>query len=142
MRMLKKLYLIIISLIVTLSLVACTKSTTTGTTTTTGSVPGGAVVNSDSIVTAKIESITQQTTGQSWKLTILIQTALDVGSLPNSVKDKINQIVTAYCDEDLSAYKVGNIVVCHIKYGGDVNIPGGIILIMSDVALQTSAGGY
>ena len=127
--------------VVVLSLTACTKTATTSSTTTT-SIPGGAVVNSDSIVTAKIDSITQQATGQSWKLSLLIQTAVDVGSLPNSVKDSINKIVTAYCSEDLSTFSSGDVISCHIKYGGDVNTPGGITLIMSGVALQASGGGH
>ena len=137
----KKLFLVFTMFVAVLSLAACTKNAGTSSTTST-SIPGGAVVNSDSIVTAKIDSITQQATGQSWKLSLLIQTAVDVGSLPNPVKDSINKIVTAYCSEDLSAFKVGNVVTCHIKYGGDVNTPAGITLIMSGVALQASGGGY
>jgi hypothetical protein len=108
------------------------------TTTTTNSVkPGsGAVVNSDSIVTATIQSITEQATGYPWKLDVLIQSTIDVNNLPNPVKDSVGKTVTVVTDENMTSFKVGDVVTAQIKYVGDVNIPSGISLYMYTVAFE------
>ena len=117
----------------------CASSSTTPTamTTTSTSKPiSGEVVNSDSIVTSMIESITKQSTGYPWKLDVLIQSTTDVSNLPNPVKDSVGSVVTVYTDQDISAYKVNDVVTAHIKYVGDVNIPSGISLYMYTIALR------
>ena len=108
------------------------------TTTTTNSVkPGsGAVVNSGSVVTATIESITKQSTGYPWKLDVLIQTTVDVNNLPNPVKDNVGSVVAVVTDENMTSFKVGDVVTGQIKYVGDVNTPSGISLYMYTVALE------
>ena len=61
-------------------------------TTTTAAKPGsGAVVNSDSIVTATIQSITKQSTGYPWTMDVTIQFTTDVNDLPNPVKDSVGR---------------------------------------------------
>jgi hypothetical protein len=103
---------------------------------------GGAVVNSDSVVTVKIQSLSAQSTGYPWKLDVLVQSTQDVDSLVNPVKDSVGKAVTVFTDQDMKAYTVNDVVAAKIKYTGDVNIPGGIRLYMYDVAAvsaQTTA---
>ena len=116
---------------------SCTSATTT--TTKPGS---GAVVNSDSVVTATIQSITKQSTGYPWKLDVLIQSTIDVNNLPNPVKDSIGQTVTVFTDENMSTFKVGDVVTGQIKYVGDVNTSSGISLYMYIIALEVKPSTY
>jgi len=114
-----------------------TATTTPTTTATTPGIPGGgAVINSDSIVTAKIQSITGQSAGYPWKLDVLIQNTVDVGTLPNPVKDSAGKVVTVVTDQNMTSYKVNDVVTAKIKNVGDVNTPGGISLYMYNVALK------
>ncbi len=125
--------------ILLISLAACTKSPATTTTTppsTTVSIPGGALVNSDSVVTAKINAINKQATGYPWSLDVLIQASYDVDSLPNPTKDSVGKVVTVKTDQDMTSFKVGDVVNCRVKYVGDVNTPGGVTLYMYNIALQ------
>ena len=130
---------IALALILVAAAGACKSSTTTATPTTTR--PGsGSVINSDSIVTAQIQSITAQSTGYPWKMNVLIQSSTNVGDLPNPVSDSIGKVVIVVSDQDMSAYKVNDTVTVKIKYVGDVDIPAGISLYMYNVALQTTPG--
>jgi hypothetical protein len=111
---------------------------TTGTTTTpTVTKPGGGlVVNSDSIVTVKIQGITAQSAGYPWKLEVLVQITQDVGALPNPVRDSVGKVVTVFTDENMAVYKVGDVVTAKTKYVGDVYTPAGISLYMYDVGIK------
>ena len=148
---------IMVSLLAILAVLfpACSSSTTpTGpaattpatspvnTTSPTGSVtprpggPGGeAIVNSDSIITAKITAIHKQTTGYPWEVDILVQSSADVGTLPNPTKDKVGQVITTKTDEDLSAFKVNQLIAAKVKYVGDVPLPG-ITMYLYNIKLQ------
>ena len=118
----------------------CTHFTTA--TPTTAKPGSGAVVNSDSIVTGTIQSITKQSTGYPWKLDVLIQSTIDVNNLLNPVKDSVGKTVTVFTDENMAAFKVGDVVTGQIKYVGDVNIPAGISLYMYTVALEVKPSAY
>jgi hypothetical protein len=108
-----------------------------GTPTTTVSGPGGgAIVNSDSVVTAKIQAIRKTATGYPWELDVLIQTSTDVDKLPNPVKDSVGKVVTVKTDQDVASYTAGETVTARIKYVGDVPKPG-ITLYIYNVALET-----
>jgi hypothetical protein len=96
---------------------------------------GGAVINSDSIITADIKTIQKLTGGFGWELDILVKTSEAVGSLPNPVADKTNQTVTVKSNEDLSSFKVGQSISGKIKYVGDVPKPG-ITLLLYNVTAQ------
>jgi hypothetical protein len=113
--------------------IACKGATTTPTQDKPGS---GAVVNSDSVVTVKIQSIIKQSTGYPWKLEVLIQNTQNVGTLTNPVKESVNKVVTVVTDQEMTSFKVNDVVSAKIKYVGDVNIPGGIGLYMYEVALK------
>ncbi len=112
----------------------CTSSPSTTTTAPTAATPtptysspggaGGAVINSDSIVTAKIQVIRQQTSGYPWELDILVQTSADVDSLPNPTKDSVGKVITVKTDQDMSSFKVNDIISARVKYVGDVPKPG------------------
>ncbi len=123
-------------IILTLAL-ACTKAPAQTTTTapTPGGPGGGAIVNSDSVVTAKIQAIRPQTTGYPWEMDIVVQNSVDVGTLPNPVKTSVGKVVTAKTDEDMTKFKVGDVVTAKIKYVGDVPKPG-ITLYMYSITLQ------
>jgi hypothetical protein len=121
------------TLVVALSAVACSGG---GASTTTGKPGEGALVNSDSIVTATIEAIVKQSTGYPWKLEVLIQNTQDVGVLINPVKDSVGKTITVATDENMTSYKVNDVVTAKVKYTGDVNIPAGITLYMYNVALK------
>ena len=100
---------------------ACSRSNNPSPTPAPG---GGAVVQSDSIVTVEIRAIRAQTTGYPWEVDVLVQTSDSVGSLPNPTKDKVGQVITAKADEDLASFKVGQTVNARVKYVGDVPLPG------------------
>jgi hypothetical protein len=91
---------------------------------TPGGPGGGAVINSDSIVTATIQAIRQQTSGYPWELDILVQSSIDVGSLPNPTKDSIGKVITVKTDQDLNTFKVNDNITARVKYVGDVPKPG------------------
>jgi hypothetical protein len=95
---------------------------------------GGAIVNSDSIITAKIQAIRPQTTGYPWELDILILDSVSVGSLPNPTKDSIGKVVTVKTDQDIFSFKVNDSVTAKVKYVGDVPKPG-ITLYVYNIAL-------
>jgi len=127
-----------------LGLAACSNNTTT-TTPPTGTGPGGeAIVNSDSVITAKIQAIRPQTTGYPWEIDILVQSSVDVGTLPNPTKDSVGKVVTVKTDVDMTAYKAGDVVTAKVKYVGDVPKPG-ITLYMYNIAPEIppqSSPGY
>ena len=111
-----------------------------GTTTlTTSNSPGGAVINSDSIVTAQITSISRQDTGYPWKVDVLIQNSVDVDNLPNPTKDSIGKTITVQTDQDMTTYKEGDVVTARVKYVGDVPKPG-ITLYMYDISPEGYPG--
>lgn len=124
----RKTWLAMILIVGCLSLIA-TACSGTGTPNTSPSPSpskggGGAVVQSDSIISGEIKVIRQQTTGYPWEVDVLIQSAEDVDSLPNPVKDKVGQVVTAKTDEDLSSFHVAQQITARVKYVGDVPLPG------------------
>ncbi len=99
-----------------------------------GGPGGGAVINSDSIVTAKIQAIRHPASGYPWELDILIQDSVDVGSLPNPTKDDVGKVITVKTDQDMAFFKVSDTVTAKVKYVGDVPRPG-ITLYIYDIAL-------
>ena len=48
----------------------------------------------------------------------------------------LNPYRLAITDQNMTSYKVNDVVTAKIKYAGDVNIPGGISLYMYNVALK------
>lgn len=123
-----------LALALIVSLAACAAKPAPTTTTTPG-VGGGAVVNSDSVVTAKIQSITKETTGYPWQLEVLIENSIDVGNLPNPTKDSVGKTITVKTDQDMTSYKVGDVINAKVKYVGDVPKPG-ITLYIYNIALE------
>ena len=130
--------LVLISTII--GMAACTSSSgTTPTPTSISPAPvpggpgGGAIINSDSVVTAKIQAIRAQTSGYPWELDVLIKNSVDVGTLPNPTKDSVGKVITVKTDQDVSAYKVNDVVTARVKYVGDVPKPG-ITLYIYDIA--------
>ncbi len=126
----KDIWLIGISLIVMVlpAMGACTSSPSPGS-------GGTTVVNSDSVVTAKIEAIRKQTSGYPWELSILIKYSTNVDNLPNPTKDSIGKAVTVKTDQDMNSFKVGDVVNARVKHVGDVPKPG-IILYMYNIELE------
>jgi hypothetical protein len=88
-------------------------------------IGGGAVVQSDSVITGKIE--------------VLIQSSESVDSLPNPTEGKVGQVITARTDEDLNSYKAGQTITARIKYTGDVPKPG-ISLYIYSIAINATLG--
>ena len=135
---------VVVMLVLTMSSVACQINNNT-TKTSTAVVPGrGAVIDSDSSITAQIQSITAQSTGYPWRLNVLIQSTSDVGTLPNPVANSAGKVVTVVTDQDMTAYKVNDTITAKIKYAGDVNTPGGINLYMYNIAfaVKSYSGRY
>jgi hypothetical protein len=93
------------------------------------------VINSDSVVTTRIQAIRQQTSGYPWELDVLIQDSIDVGSLPNPTNDSIGKVITVKTDQDMTSFKVNDVVTARVKYVGDVPKPG-ITLYIYNIALQ------
>lgn len=121
-----------------LMLTACSGASTPKPTPTPPSPPGGgAVVQSDSIITGEIKAIRQQATGYPWEMDVLIQSSQSVDSLPNPTKDKVGQVITAETDEDVSSLKAGQTVSARVKYIGDVPQPGISLYIYSIEMMPT-----
>jgi hypothetical protein len=121
---------------------ACSAATTTSTTptltlssTTTPNPGGGALINSDSIITAKIQAIRQKSSGFPWELDVLVQSSVDVGSLPNPTKDSVGKVITVETDQDVTSFKVNDVVTAKVKYVGDVPQPG-ITLYIYNIQMQ------
>ena len=124
------------------ALFGCSSSSTSSTTptpissSTTTPIPGGgALINSDSIVTAQIQTIKQQSTGYPWQLDILVQKSVDVGTLPNPTKDSVGKVITVKTDQDMTKFNVNDVVTAKVKYVGDVPQPG-ITLYIYNIQLQ------
>ncbi len=97
--------------------------------------PGGAIVNSDSIVTAKIQAIRRQASCYPWGLDVHIEYSVDVDNLPNPTRDSVGKVVMVKTDQDMTSYKVGEVVTARMKYVDDVPKPG-ITLYMYDIVLE------
>jgi hypothetical protein len=93
---------------------------------------GGAVINSDSIVTARLAAITRQSSTEVWELDVLIESSVDVGSLPNPTRDSVGKVITVRTDQDMTPFKVNDVVTARVKYAGDVPKPG-IYLYMYNI---------
>jgi hypothetical protein len=98
---------------------------------------GGAVIQSDSVITGKIAAVRRQSSGYPWEIDVTIQNSVDVGNLPNPTKDKVGQTITVKADEDLSSLKAGQVITAHVKYVGDVPQPG-ISLFIFNIDLQAA----
>jgi hypothetical protein len=132
----RRLFLaVFVSMTLTLTIAAGACSGTTSTTTAT-KPGGGALVNSDSVVTVKIQALGKQSTGYGWKLDVLIQNTQDVDALVNPVKADVGKVITVVTDQDMSSFKANDVATARIKYAGDVNTPGGISLNIYNVVLQ------
>lgn len=135
--------LLCLTLITTvISIGACRGNSTPATPTATptlapGRPSGGAVINTDSIVTAKIQSIAK-VSASSWELNVLIENTLSMNDLPNPVKDSVGKVVSVMTDQDMTSYKVNDVVTAKIKDVGDVDLPGAIVLYIYDVALNAT----
>ena len=128
------LFLVTVFTLAVFGLVGCARpATPTPTATTPGGPGGGTVVNSDSVITAKIQAIRKQTTGYPWEVDILVQNSVDVGSLPNPTKDSVGKVITVKTDQDMTPFKVNDAVTARVKYVGDVPKPG-ITLYLYNVA--------
>ena len=119
-------------------LTACSKtpSPTTVPPTTTpvvGGPGGGAIINSDSVVTAQIQAINKQTSGYPWQLDVLIQSSVDVGTLPNPTKDSIGKVISVKTDQNMTSFKTNDVITARVKYVGDVPLPG-ITLYIYNIA--------
>jgi hypothetical protein len=131
-------------------LAGCSGKTTTnppptGSTSTTGTIPsGGAVINSDSIITGEIKALRAQTTGYPWQIDVLVESSANVDNLPNPTIDKIGQVITFKTDQDLSAFKAGQAITAKVEYVGDVPLPGISLYIYNiqaaDAAVKVGLG--
>jgi hypothetical protein len=119
-----------LAITVILTVAACSSSASPP---TTAPPSGGAVINSDSVVTAQIRSIHRQSSGYPWAVDVLIQSSVDVDTLPNPTKDSVGKTITVQTDQDMTSYKAGDVITARIKYTGDVPKPG-ITLYMYDIA--------
>jgi hypothetical protein len=131
---LKKIFLTVVLLILVLSVTSACKNNMNEP--TTSILSGSALMNSDSIVTAKIYSVRKQSLGFPWELDVLIQNSIDVKSLRNPTKSSVGKLTNVFTDQDMTGYKEDDVVTARVKYAGDVNIPGGIILYMYNVVLD------
>jgi hypothetical protein len=119
------LFLAILIIMAMLGLAGCANTTTTtATTIAPGGPGGGTIINSDSIINAKIQAIFQQTSGYPFELDILVQSSENVGTLPNPTQDSVGKVITVKTDEDISKFKVNDLVAAKVKYVGDVPKPG------------------
>jgi hypothetical protein len=69
----------------------------------------------------------------------LIQDSLDIGRLPNPVKDSVNKVITVVTDQDMTAFKTNDVVKAKIKYVGDVDIASGTSLYLYNIALKLTS---
>jgi hypothetical protein len=89
------------------------------------------------IVTAKILAITKQLKRYPWKLDVLIQKTVDVvGTLPNPVTDSVGKVVTVVADQDMTPFKINDVVTARIIYFGDGNNPSDVSFYMYLLELE------
>jgi hypothetical protein len=141
----KNLFPGIILIILSLSMIvsSCSQagtSTPSATPVVPGGPGGGAIINSDSITTGKIVAIRTNPTGYPVQIDLEVQKSVDVGQLPNPTKDKVGQVITINTDQDVSAFKVGQVITGSIKYAGDVPKPG-ITLYISGIRPASDTTG-
>lgn len=118
-------YLLIMTLAIVLSVLMLSGCSGTGSAATTPSPGGGgAVVQSDSVITGEIKAIREKTTGYPWEVDVLVRSSENVDSLVNPTKDKVGQVITAKTDEDMSTFRAGKAITARVKYVGDVPLPG------------------
>lgn len=118
---------------------ATTSPSPSGASTTGASSPGGgAVINSDSIITGKINAVRPQTSGYPWEVDVLILSSANVSDLPNPTSDKVGQVITVKTDQGMSSFSSNQTISARIKYIGDVPKPG-ITLYMYDITEITVA---
>ncbi len=99
---------------------------------TAGGPGGGAIINSDSIISGQMKAIRKEATGYPWEVDVLVQSSDNVDNLPNPTKDKVGQVITAKAEQDLTLFKVGQAITARVKYVGDVPRPG-IFLFIYDI---------
>jgi hypothetical protein len=110
-------------------------TTTSETISITSTGPGGgAIVNSDSVITGTINAIRKQSSGYPWEVDVFIKTSENVGDLPNPTADKVGQAVTMKTDQDMTEFSAGEPITARVKYTGDVPKPG-ITLYIYKIAL-------
>jgi hypothetical protein len=126
---------------IVVGVVSCSGSTPTTTAATPTGPGGGSIVNSDSVITARIQAIRPETTGYPWEVDIMVTATQSVGDLPNPTKDDINKLITVKTDENMASFKAGDNIDARVKYTGDVPKPG-ITLYLYNVVLQKTAPGY
>ena len=97
--------------------------------------PGGrgtTVINSNSLITGEIKTIKHESTGYPWAMDVLVLSSDNVDDLPNPTAGKVEQVITARTDQDLSSFSTGQKISANVKYVGDVPKPG-IILYIYDI---------
>jgi hypothetical protein len=129
--------LLALGLLLSFSFAGCSQpgTTTPVSTEATPGPGGGAVVQSDSIITGEIKAIRQQSSGFAWEIDVLVKSSQDADGLPNPTRDKIGQVITAKTDQDLSSFKTGQDISARVKYSGDVPKPG-IFLYIYELKVQ------
>ena len=121
-------------------IISCSSSTA-ATTTTPSAGPRPAIITSDSVITATIKAIRQESTGYPWEVDILVNSSASVGDLPNPTQDSIGKIISVKTDENMAKFKAADNINAKVKYTGDVPRPG-ITLYLYNVRLQSTQPGY
>jgi len=116
--------LLMLAAVLLLSVIAVSACNSNAPTLTPTPGPGGAVINSDSVITGEIKAIRPQTTGYPWEVDVLVQSSESVGNLPNPTSDKVGQVVTCKTDQDVASFAVDEAINARVKYVGDVPQPG------------------
>lgn len=130
----KKSIFLVLGIVLILSVMAVSACKSSSPTPTPGP-GGGAVINSDSIITGEIKAISPQTTGYPWEVDVVVQSSENIGSLPNPTSDKVGQVATAKTDQDMKSFTIGQAITARVKYVGDVPKPG-ISLYIYDIAAK------
>jgi hypothetical protein len=132
LKLLDGFFMFCFAAVVAVGVVGCTSTAAT----TTSAGPGsGAIVNSDSVITAEIEAVRSQSSGYPWELDIIINSSDNVGNLPNPTKDSVGKEITVKTDQNMDDIRAGDKIFGKVKYTGDVPKPG-ITLYLYDVKKQ------
>ena len=101
----------------------------------TTAIGGTLVVNSQSIITARIMEIESNPTGYPWRIDIQLLSSQDVDNLPNPVKNQVGLAIITHTDQSVNDLRAGQSISAHVKLTGDVPQPG-ITLYIYDIKPQ------
>ncbi len=113
------------------SQVACAQGSSSPTPSPESTPSRGAIVDNGSLLVGEIKAVKSIFNRYPWEVEILVNSVQNVNSLPNPISDRVGQIIACQTDENMGAFKVGQIITGNVKLSGDVE--RGTIFYLSNI---------